>query len=92
MIRKMKVKFLGETSPLELLNGKVYEVVYVEKEWYRIVDETGDDYLYPPECFEIVEENDGSVPVLDYSPPEEEREKRMLEMGVKDGSGNLIYE
>ena len=58
----------------------------------RTVDDSRDDYLYPPECFEIVEENDGSVPVLDYSPPEEEREKRMLEMGVKDGSGNLIYE
>ena len=88
----MKVKFLGESSPLELINGKIYEVVYVEKDWYRIVDETNDDYLYPPECFEIVEENDGSVPVLDYSPPEEEREKRMLKMGLKDGSGNLIYE
>ena len=56
------------------------------------MDETNDDYLYPPECFAIVEENDGSVPVLDYSPSEEEREKRMLEMGLKDGSGNLIYE
>ena len=61
----MKVCYLGESSPLQLLNGKVYEVVSIEKEWYRIVDETDDDYLYPPELFEIVEPNDGSVPVSD---------------------------
>ena len=88
----MKVKYLDETTFLGLTHNKIYDVVYVEKDWYRIVDDSHDDYLYPPECFEIVEENDGSVPVLDYSPPEEEREKRMLEMDLKDGSGNLIYE
>ena len=85
-------KIFREKNFLGLTHNKVYEVVYIEKEWYRIVDDSRDDYLYPPECFEIVEKNDGSVPVLDYSPPEEERERRMLEMGVKDGSGNLIYE
>ena len=60
----MRVKYLGESSPIELLNGKVYEVLSVEDGWYRIVDETFDDYLYPPEAFEIVEGNDGSLPVL----------------------------
>ena len=60
----MRVKYLGESSPIELLNGKVYEVLSVEDGWYRIVDETFDDHLYPPEAFEIVEGNDGSVPVL----------------------------
>ena len=35
----MKVKYLGETSPLELIHDKVYEVLSVEGEWYRIVDE-----------------------------------------------------
>ena len=43
----MKVKYLGETSPLELINDKVYEVLSIEGEWYRIVDETDEDYLYP---------------------------------------------
>ena len=60
----MRVKYLGESSPIELLNGKEYEVLSIEDGWYRIVDETFDDYLYPPEAFEIVEENDGSVPIL----------------------------
>ena len=48
-------------------DGKVYEVLSVEKGWYRIVDESEDDYLYPPELFEIVEPNDGSTPVLNSS-------------------------
>ncbi len=59
----MTVRFIGESDPLALLNGKVYEVLSVEKGWYRIVDETGIDedeeiqgYLYPPTAFEIVEE------------------------------------
>lgn len=51
----MKVKYKGKSDPLELINGKVYDVISTEKEWYRIIDETGEDYLYPPEVFEIVE-------------------------------------
>ncbi|MGN8979851.1 hypothetical protein [Collinsella sp. HCP28S3_E6] len=51
----MKVKYLGETSFLELTNGKVYTVLSVEKDWYRIVDDSGEDYLYPPEDFEVVD-------------------------------------
>ena len=52
----MKVKFIGKSDPLMLINGKIYDVISVEKDWYRIVDETEEDYLYPPELFEIVEE------------------------------------
>ena len=51
----MKVRYLGESDPLCLLNNKIYNVISVEEDWYRIVDETGEDYLYPPEGFEIVE-------------------------------------
>lgn len=52
----MKIKYTGETSPLELTNGKTYEVLSVENGWYRIKDDTGDDYLYPANIFEIAEE------------------------------------
>ena len=51
----MKVRYIGETEPLILSNGKVYEVLSIEDGWYRIYDDTGDDYIYPPESFEIVE-------------------------------------
>ena len=61
----MIVKYHGESSPVSLIDGKEYEVISIEKDWYRIVDETDEDYLYPPECFEIIEPNDGSVPVSD---------------------------
>ncbi len=52
----MKIKYTGETSPLELTNGKTYEVISVEKGWYRIKDDTGGDYLYPAKHFEVIEE------------------------------------
>ena len=52
----MNVLYIGKTTPLELTNGRVYEVLSIEKGWYRIVDDSGEDYLFPPEAFEIVEE------------------------------------
>lgn len=52
----MKVKFIGETDPVYMINGKVYDVISIEKTWYRIIDEEGEDYLYPPELFEVVDE------------------------------------
>ncbi|MEE0656453.1 MAG: hypothetical protein UCO29_07235 [Blautia hansenii] len=52
----MKVRFLGKTESLVLTHGKVYDVLSVEKGFYRIVDDSGEDYLYPPKYFEIVEE------------------------------------
>ena len=51
----MKIKWNGKTEFLMLTHGKIYEDISVEKEWYRIVDDSGEDYLYPPENFEIVE-------------------------------------
>ena len=35
--------------------GKIYEVISIEKDWYRIMTELDEDYLFPPELFEIVE-------------------------------------
>lgn len=56
----MKVKYVGESGPLELLNGKIYDVIEIDEVlgWYRIVDETGEDYLYPAEDFEIIKETE----------------------------------
>ena len=52
----MKVKYLGKTEFLVLTNNKIYDVISVEKGWYRTVDDSGEDYLYPQKYFEIVEE------------------------------------
>lgn len=51
----MKVKWKGKTDFLVLTNNKIYDVLSVEKGWYRIVDDSGEDYLYPPEQFEVIE-------------------------------------
>lgn len=56
----MKVKYIDESDPLELINGKIYDVIEVDEEsgWYRIIDETGEDYLFEPEAFEAVPEKE----------------------------------
>ena len=57
----MLIKYQGETSPLELTKDKIYEVISVEKGWYRIIDDNGEDYLYPPHLFCIIDEMHGGV-------------------------------
>ena len=51
----MKVKYICETD-CSLTNGKIYEVIAIEETYFRIVDNSGEDYLFPPEEFEIIEE------------------------------------
>ena len=53
----MKVRWLGKTEALILTNDKIYDVISIERGWYRIIDDSGEDYLYPPKMFEIVEED-----------------------------------
>lgn len=43
----MKVKYIGESFGVEgLTNGKEYEVIGIEGDMYRIIDDSGEDYLY----------------------------------------------
>ena len=37
-----------------LINGKIYTVVNIENVLYRIIDNSGEDYLYEPNDFEII--------------------------------------
>jgi hypothetical protein len=60
-----EVKYRGQTSFLELIHGKVYDVVSIEKGWYCIVDDSGEDCLYPPDEFAVIEGDDGTVHVSD---------------------------
>ena len=50
----VKVKYIGEDNPLSLRTGKVYEARTLQKGWYGVVDETQEEYAYPPELFELV--------------------------------------
>lgn len=51
----MKVKYIGNRDTLAFEKSKIYEVMSIEKGWYRIMTELDEDYLFPPELFEIVE-------------------------------------
>lgn len=52
----MTVKYIGDdSSPMSLVTNNKYKCIGIEKGWYRVIDETGEDYLYPPELFELVE-------------------------------------
>ena len=61
----MKVKYIGkeymhylvENNRIDLITGKIYEVIEISQKsgMYRIIDESGEDYLYPTIFFQIIE-------------------------------------
>jgi hypothetical protein len=52
----MKVKCIvdGEDC-FDLVRGKIYDVISIECDWYRVMDESEEDYMYPPNAFEVVD-------------------------------------
>ena len=59
----MEVRYIGERS---FMTGKIYVVLAIEGQWYRIVDESGKDYPYSIDSFEIVGGSEADVE--DYAP------------------------
>lgn len=49
----MKVKYIRKSN-VSLSEDKLYDVISIESGCYRIVDDTGEDYLFQPEDFEII--------------------------------------
>lgn len=62
----MKVRYKGRTEFLILTHNKIYTVLGLERGWYRLVDDSGEDYLYSPENFEIVELIENVAELKDY--------------------------
>lgn len=61
----MKVKYIGKKQEdflvrgnyIALTPGQIYEVLTeYEDGMYRVIDDSSEDYCYPPSFFEIVEE------------------------------------
>ena len=50
----MIVKYTG-SSCVSLTTGKDYVVLAIEHGWLKIIDDTGDDYLFSPDEFEVIE-------------------------------------
>ena len=55
---RIKVRYIGEDDPLTLRNGKVYVARVLQKGWYGIVDETKEEYAFPPALFEVLEDDE----------------------------------
>lgn len=58
----IKLKYIGASNPVSLMNGKIYECIGEEEGEYRVIDEEGYDetqeiqgYLYPKRFFEVVD-------------------------------------
>jgi hypothetical protein len=51
----MKIKCIDPAGFGDVIMGKVYNVISIERDWYRIMDEEEEDYMYPSGMFEIVE-------------------------------------
>lgn len=49
-------KYVGKSNELEFINGKIYDCIGYENNMSRIVDETGEDYLYNLENFLLIKE------------------------------------
>lgn len=62
----MKVKYIGKSDPLSFINGKVYDKIGESHGLWRIVDETGEDYLFDPRVFEIVDSNEDQQHFRNY--------------------------
>ena len=52
-----RVKYLGGINYIvpPFTEGEIYDVISVEKGWYRIMTELDEDYLIPPRFFEVLE-------------------------------------
>ena len=55
----MRKKYIGKDM-IALTHGKVYEVLSVERGWYRIMTDEDEDYLFPPKFF-VDEDEEGCV-------------------------------
>ena len=54
-IGKAKMNYLIKDNDIDLSPDKIYTVLEESKNDYRVIDDSGDDYLYPKSFFKIVE-------------------------------------
>ena len=61
----MMVRYIGQRDTIALDRSKIYAVLSIEKGWYRIMTELDEDYLFPPDVFEIEDEKEEWLSVVD---------------------------
>ena len=60
----MQIKYIGKNqedyliknNDMDLTPGKLYTVIEEDEHDFRIVDDSGEDYLYPKSFFSVVED------------------------------------
>ena len=55
MYERAKVRYIGDEYPVSLRKGKIYEAIIGQLGFICLVDETGEEYGFPPYLFEILE-------------------------------------
>jgi len=54
----MKIKCLRDVHyGISLKKDRIYEARNCGKGWFAVIDETGEEYAYPPNLFEAAEED-----------------------------------
>lgn len=44
----MKLKYVGDSFGVDsLTDGKIYDATVEDNDYYRVIDDSGEDYLYP---------------------------------------------
>ena len=66
-VKMMRVKYIGKSDRFGCINGNIYEVVAEEKNFYRVVDELGEDYLYLKKNFTVAESKPQEEPRAMYA-------------------------
>lgn len=89
----MRVKYKGRTVFPCLTTNKIYDVISIEKKWYRVIDDSGEDYIYAPEQFEVMDDDNDGVIVIDNTISNEEAKKNMKKVkkivnGLKENNVN----
>ena len=53
-----KAKYIGETDITDLVVGNIYDITSdMDDDFYEIIDETSETYMYPKEFFEVIPNN-----------------------------------
>ena len=53
----VKIKCLRDFG-ISLKKDKIYEARQGQKGWFALIDETGEEYAYPPHIFEVIEQTE----------------------------------
>ena len=56
--KEVWVRFIGDSDPFYFIHGKIYKKIGESGSSWRVVDESGEDYLYGPGWFEVIDEKE----------------------------------